>query len=164
MRAEFHARPESGVPPGRGPSSYAIQAINCLATIVKSLRDKKPTQLLRSSAKSAPTGFSLGLRVARNQPSLSAVVSGKMGRRRKSGGPGSSLGCSACYSTAAPNIGCHFQGTFYYPPDPGLKPWAVLYSRFAAKLRRVPSGRAGARPYRPLFLILSQNAGELVFP
>jgi hypothetical protein len=35
--------PESGVPPGRGPSSYAIQAINCLATVVKSLRDKKPT-------------------------------------------------------------------------------------------------------------------------
>jgi hypothetical protein len=22
----------------------------------------------------------------------------------------------------APNIGCHFQGTLYYPPDPGLKP------------------------------------------
>src|ERR1700758_337007 len=56
MRAEFHACPESGVPPGRGPSSYAIQAINCLATIVKSLRDKKPTQLLRSSAKLALMG------------------------------------------------------------------------------------------------------------
>jgi hypothetical protein len=51
MRAEFHACPESGVPPGRGRFSYAIQAINCLATIVKSLRDKKPTPLLRSSAK-----------------------------------------------------------------------------------------------------------------
>src|ERR1700758_730323 len=53
MRAEFHACPESGVPPGRGRFSYAIQAINCLATIAKSLRDKKPTQLLRSSAKLA---------------------------------------------------------------------------------------------------------------
>src|ERR1700746_1870456 len=47
MRAEFHACPDSGVPPGRGRSSYAIQAINCLATIVKSLRDKKPNQLLK---------------------------------------------------------------------------------------------------------------------
>ena len=42
----IHACPESGVPPGSGRSSYAIQAINCPATIVKSLRDKKPTQLL----------------------------------------------------------------------------------------------------------------------
>jgi hypothetical protein len=25
------------------------------------------------------------------------------------------------------------QGTFHRPPNPGLKPWAVLYSRFAAK-------------------------------
>jgi hypothetical protein len=34
------------------------------------------------------------------------------------------------------NIGCHFEGTFHRPPDPGLrlKPWAVLYSHFAAKL------------------------------
>jgi hypothetical protein len=56
MCAEFHVCPESGVPPGREPSSYAIQAINCLATIVKSLRDKKPTQLLRSSTKLAPIG------------------------------------------------------------------------------------------------------------
>ena len=37
-------------PSGTRPFSCAIQAINCLATIVKSLRDKKPTQLLRSSA------------------------------------------------------------------------------------------------------------------
>ena len=36
-------------PSGTRRSSYAIQAINCLDTIVKSLRDKKPTQLLRSS-------------------------------------------------------------------------------------------------------------------
>jgi hypothetical protein len=57
MRVKFHACPESGVPPGRGPSSYAIKAINCLATIVKSLRYKKPTQLLRSSAKLALMGF-----------------------------------------------------------------------------------------------------------
>src|ERR1700757_4831564 len=58
MPAEFHACPESGVPPGRGRSTYAIQAINCLATIVKSLRDKKPTQFLRASAKLALMGFS----------------------------------------------------------------------------------------------------------
>jgi hypothetical protein len=25
------------------------------------------------------------------------------------------------------------QGTFHQPPNPGLKPWAVLFSRFAAK-------------------------------
>jgi len=39
----------------------------------------------------------------------------------------------AWYSDSAPNIGCHFQGTSHRPPDPGLKPWAILYSRFAAK-------------------------------
>src|SRR5246127_2729675 len=68
MHTEFHACPESGVSPGRGRFSCAVQAINCLATIVKSppatlrvamrpsLRDKKPTQLLRSSAKLTRTG------------------------------------------------------------------------------------------------------------
>jgi hypothetical protein len=35
---------------------YAIQAINCPATIVKSLRDKKPTQLFRSLANLALMG------------------------------------------------------------------------------------------------------------
>src|ERR1700758_4740881 len=46
----FPACPESGVPPGRGPSSYAIQPRK-LATIMKYLQDKRLTQLLRSSAK-----------------------------------------------------------------------------------------------------------------
>jgi hypothetical protein len=32
-----------------------------------------------------------------------------------------------------PKFGCHFQGTFQQRPNPGLKPWAVLCSRFAAK-------------------------------
>jgi hypothetical protein len=50
-----------------------------------------------------------------------------------SGGRDASLGCSRVIRTAASNIGCHFQGTSYSPPDPGLKPWAVLYSRFAAR-------------------------------
>jgi hypothetical protein len=40
-------------------------------------------------------------------------------------------------STTAPNIGCRFQGTFCQPPDLGLNPWAVLYSRFAAKARHI---------------------------
>src|ERR1700756_5219342 len=35
-------------PSGTRPFFVCIQAINCLATIVKSLRDKKPTQLLLS--------------------------------------------------------------------------------------------------------------------
>jgi hypothetical protein len=34
----------------------------------------------------------------------------------------------ACFA-----IGCHFQGTFQQPPVPGLKPWAVICSHFAAK-------------------------------
>jgi hypothetical protein len=33
--------------------------------------------------------------------------------RPESGGRGASLGCFACYSSGVPNIGCHFQGTFY---------------------------------------------------
>jgi hypothetical protein len=58
--------------------------------------------------------------------------SGKVGRRRKSGGRGASLGCSRVTSSAR-NIRRHFQGTFYKQRDPGLKPWAVLFGRFAAK-------------------------------
>src|SRR5215469_5522123 len=63
------------------------------------------------------------------------------------------LGSSACCSIGTPKIGCHFssfvphsrttadrQGTFYQPPNPGLKPWAVLCSRFATK-SDVPTGR-----------------------
>ena len=30
-------------------------------------------------------------------------------------------------------FGCHFQGGFRTGRNPGLKPWAVLYNRFAAK-------------------------------
>jgi len=52
--------------------------------------------------------------------------------RPESGGGGASSGSSARFSTAAPKIGCHFQGTFHQAPNPGLKPWAVLCSRFAA--------------------------------
>jgi len=63
-------------------------------------------------------GFSPGSCVARIRP--------------ESGGRVVSLGSSRVILTT-PNIGCHFQGTFHRPPDPGLKPWAVLYSRFAAK-------------------------------
>jgi len=53
--------------------------------------------------------------------------------RPESGGRGVSLGSSRVIPTAPPPIGCHFQGTFHRPTDPGLKPWAVLCSRFAAK-------------------------------
>ena len=75
-------------------------------------------------------GFSPGLRVTRNPPWRPRRV----------------FRLFACYSTAAPNIGCHFSsfvpyspnyggqaGHLLLPPDPGLKPWAVMYSRFAAK-------------------------------
>jgi hypothetical protein len=34
---------------------------------------------------------------------------------------------------ARPKIGCHFQGTSHRPPNPGLKPWSVLYSHSAPK-------------------------------
>jgi hypothetical protein len=46
-------------PSGSGPSSYAIQPrkLSGLAAIVKSLRDKKPTQLLKSSDKLALMGL-----------------------------------------------------------------------------------------------------------
>jgi hypothetical protein len=43
------------------------------------------------------------------------------------------------FQPARPNIGCHLQGTFYEPPDPGLNPGLVMYSRFAAK-SAVPYG------------------------
>ena len=38
-----------------------------------------------------------------------------------------------CYST---NIGCHFQGTFYYPPDPRLNPglFCIAASRQSSAL------------------------------
>src|SRR5215469_7817146 len=65
-------------------------------------------------------GFSPGLR--------------ERGIRPESGGRGESLGYLRAIPTGVSNVGCHFQGTFHGPPDPGLKPWAVLYSRFAAKL------------------------------
>jgi hypothetical protein len=70
-------------------------------------------------------GFSPGLCVARNPP----------WKRRPTRVPR----IFACYSICASNIGCPFQGTFQQPSDPGLKPWAVLYSRFAAK-PNVPTG------------------------
>ena len=64
-------------------------------------------------------GFSPGLR--------------ERGIRPGSGGRGESLGYWRVIAAGVPNVGCHLQGTFHRPPDPGLKPWAVLYSRFAAK-------------------------------
>jgi hypothetical protein len=76
-------------------------------------------------------GFSPGLCVARIPPCLSAVVR-EVGRRKKVAAE-AIVRLFACYSNSPPNIGCHFQGTFYSPPDPGLKPWAVLFSRCAAK-------------------------------
>jgi hypothetical protein len=36
--------------------------------------------------------------------------------------------------------GGHFQGEFRAPLNPGLKPWAIIRSRFAAKVRHVPIG------------------------
>jgi hypothetical protein len=65
-------------------------------------------------------GFSPGLREREIRP--------------ESGGQGESLGHLRVIPAGVSNVGCHFQGTFHRPPDPGLKPWAVLYSRFAAKL------------------------------
>ena len=32
-----------------------------------------------------------------------------------------------------PNIGCHFQGTFSNPANPGLKPWAMISDHFMVK-------------------------------
>ena len=33
----------------------------------------------------------------------------------------------------APQIWCLFQGTPFYTSNPGLKPWAILYHRFAVE-------------------------------
>jgi hypothetical protein len=52
----------------------------------------------------AATHYSPGLCVARNPPWLSAVVSGKVGRRRKSGGPRRVFWLFWSFSTT----GCHF--------------------------------------------------------
>src|SRR5689334_1506631 len=52
--------------------------------------------------------FSLGSRVTRDFALPVRRSSGKVGRRRKSGGRGTSLGSSACYFTVRPNIASHF--------------------------------------------------------
>ena len=56
------------------------------------------------------------------------------GIRPESGDRGESLGYLRVIPAGVSNVECHFQGTFHGPPGPGLKPWAVLYGRFAAKL------------------------------
>jgi molybdopterin-binding protein len=80
-----------------------------------------------------------------NSPGASAL--GEPGRTNalKAGRP-RVFGRFVCCSTTVPNIGCHFSsfvpfsqncggqaGHLCQRPDPGLKPWAVLYRRFAAK-------------------------------
>ena len=40
-----------------------------------------------------------------------------------------------------PRLGRHLQGGFRVTRNPGLKPWAMMCSRFAAKARHVPAGR-----------------------
>jgi hypothetical protein len=88
-------------------------------------------------------GFSPGLCAARNPPCLSAVVLERWdeGGRRKSGGRGAPLGCSRVIHHRTKHR-VPLSGHILLPPDPGLKPWAVLCSRFAAKSRHIRLGRA----------------------
>jgi hypothetical protein len=37
------------------------------------------------------------------------------------------------------------QGGFRAKHNPGLKPWAIMYSRFAAKVRPLPTGQLNIR-------------------
>ena len=50
------------------------------------------------------------------------------------------LDCATCYSCRS-YFGRHFQGVSYNATNPGLKPWAILYSRFAANSRHCVPGR-----------------------
>ena len=47
---------------------------------------------------------------------------------------------------ADPNFGRHFQGVSYNATNPGLKPWAILCSRFAANSRHFVPGRQRISP------------------
>src|SRR5215469_9876232 len=51
------------------------------------------------------------------------------------------LGANFPPSSRLPETTADRQGTFHQLPDPGLKPWAVLYSRFAAKSDTPQKGR-----------------------
>jgi hypothetical protein len=69
--------------------------------------------------------------VIQNSPGLQPCV--YVARiRPESGGRGVSLGCSSYYSTGRPTSAATFRAPSK-PPDPRLKPWAVMYSRFAAR-------------------------------
>jgi hypothetical protein len=57
-------------------------------------------------------GFSPGFSVARNPPCLSAVVSGNVGRRRKSGGRDVSLGYSRVIPPPCPTSVATFRAPF----------------------------------------------------
>ena len=71
---------------------------------------------------------------------------------------GASLGCSSVIPASVSNIGCHFQGTFHQPPDPGLKLWAVLYSRSAAKFH---TSLRDKNPWAPVCIFDSTSKANL---
>ena len=80
-----------------------------------------------------PVGTECREAVTQNSPGLQPWVRRSAKSALKVAAEARLQAISACYFTDAPNVGCHFQGTSYYLLDPGLKPWAVLYSRFAAE-------------------------------
>jgi hypothetical protein len=68
--------------------------------------------------------------------------------RPEGGGRGGSLGFWRVIPPQRPTSGAAFRAPLYHPSDPGLKPWAVLYSRFAAKSYSVPSKRRFSHSHR----------------
>ena len=60
---------------------------------------------------------------------------GETVNRRESGDRGVCSVNGVLIPPIALDIGCHFQGTSFDLTNPGLKPWAMICSRFAAKSR-----------------------------
>jgi hypothetical protein len=62
----------------------------------------------------------------------------------KSGARTSVLAWATRYDRSS--FGRHFQGVSSYAIDPGLKPWAVMYRRFAAKATNPPGAKEAYDP------------------
>jgi hypothetical protein len=128
--------------PDREAAHRTAQGFNLVLTLGNAQRKIRPestsSPLRGRNSEKAQYADTPVLQHSARKESRTRTTTRTSTKRLTSGGRRTPLGCSGLIPPPHPTSGATFRAPFL-SPDSGLKPWAVLYSRFAAKIRQSPS-------------------------